>query len=1125
MEVWNTQRARCAQRTAPAWLAGMLWLLGACLTFGAAPAQAFHFPWDQGHDTANPSNPPPPPGPCDDGRCDRCSATASPVYAPTGHFVWTDTDVAFPGRPELALQRTHNSHDPRDGLFGNGWSAGCDVHMRLVSAAVDSGGTVPETEQRYVLVAGDGKRYVYTAHETEEGRFVAPEGRFDHIAVQDDGSAHLVAPDGSYRRFAPNGRQLARVDRNGNTVAYQYDDGGHLTRIQDDHGRYLELFHNSAGRVATVTDHSGRSWHYDYDAAGNLIRVTDPAGGERTYTYRAYTPEGDGHTYHQLTRVTDASGVVETQVRYDGERVASYSEGENVYSYSYDTDDREVTKTDALGNTTVFRYSEAGQITVITDPLGNTRNRGYNDDGRVTSITDALGHTVERSYDDQGRRLSRTNPLDETTSFEYEAHHSIPVTITSPSGRESQITLDANGNPLRFTDPAGETTELVYNAQGDLTRQTDAEGNATAITRTADGQIATVTDALGRTTTYSYDARGNRTQITNAEGETTQISYDALDRVTAITDPLGHTTQLGYDAAGRLTAVTDAEGNTTTYSYDPYGRLASRTWPSGRQISYSYRDDNRPSEITLEDGTVVTRSYDDAGRLTQEDVGGLTTTYQYNARGDLTQASNETGTVQLQYDAAGRLTQETVNGEAVASVYNADGERIQLSALGSTTAITRDDRGLATAIDGPAGSFDLGYDAVGRQTSLTRPNGTDTSYSFDAAGQLTQIQHSNGFNATYAYGFDQVGRITDWDGDGPDWDYQYDAAGRLIQATHGTDSYAYAYDAVGNRTSDGGQYNADNQLLENNQYSFSYDQRGNLVAKEDKASGARVEYQWNTRGQLVAVEYYEDGSASNPVRTLSYAYGPLGRRWQKTDNGATERYVYDRQDRIATLDGDGNLQTQVSFGPGIDNPLGSTGALNAYFHANHQGSVMALTDSSGSEQTQYGYTPYGITSVSSPVGNDFRYTAREYEAENLNYHRARYYDPTLGRWLSEDPIGFRGGVSLYGYVAGVPSIFSDPLGLAPSWVGPTSAVAGATGGTLLAVGIGSGNPVASGIGLGLVAIAGGLQIWDTATTPVEQIEQIRQSEDMREVEDNMRNLQDLIDDEYGRKEEDGEYCP
>ena len=90
---------------------------------------------------------------------------------------------------------------------------------------------------------------------------------------------------------------------------------------------------------------------------------------------------------------------------------------------------------------------------------------------------------------------------------------------------------------------------------------------------------------------------------------------------------------------------------------------------------------------------------------------------------------------------------------------------------------------------------------------------------------------------------------------------------------------------------------------------------------------------------------------------------------------------------------------------------------------------MALTDSSGSVQTQYDYSPYGITSASSPAGNDFRYTGREFEAEDLNYHRARYYDPTLGRWLSEDPIGLLGGdASFYAYVLNDPINAMDPSG-------------------------------------------------------------------------------------------------
>jgi RHS repeat-associated protein len=77
----------------------------------------------------------------------------------------------------------------------------------------------------------------------------------------------------------------------------------------------------------------------------------------------------------------------------------------------------------------------------------------------------------------------------------------------------------------------------------------------------------------------------------------------------------------------------------------------------------------------------------------------------------------------------------------------------------------------------------------------------------------------------------------------------------------------------------------------------------------------------------------------------------------------------------------------------------------------------------------YAYSAYGETAVLGPDGgNALRYTGREDDGNGLFYYRARYYDPVLKRFVSEDPIGLEGGFNLYGYVHGDPVSLSDPTG-------------------------------------------------------------------------------------------------
>jgi len=93
------------------------------------------------------------------------------------------------------------------------------------------------------------------------------------------------------------------------------------------------------------------------------------------------------------------------------------------------------------------------------------------------------------------------------------------------------------------------------------------------------------------------------------------------------------------------------------------------------------------------------------------------------------------------------------------------------------------------------------------------------------------------------------------------------------------------------------------------------------------------------------------------------------------------------------------------------------------------GSTIALTGPSGNTLAQYKYDPYGDVTMTGTSSNPYQFTGRESDGTGLYYFRARYYYPDAGRFLSEDPAGFEGGVNLYGYAANDPVLFEDPFGL------------------------------------------------------------------------------------------------
>ena len=107
------------------------------------------------------------------------------------------------------------------------------------------------------------------------------------------------------------------------------------------------------------------------------------------------------------------------------------------------------------------------------------------------------------------------------------------------------------------------------------------------------------------------------------------------------------------------------------------------------------------------------------------------------------------------------------------------------------------------------------------------------------------------------------------------------------------------------------------------------------------------------------------------------------------------------------------------------------GGVISYFIADHLGSVVRVTDSAGAPTLTREYDPWG-NPLQGSTTSGYTFTGREWDPETgFYYYRARYYDPTAGRFISEDPIGPTNTIDLYGYALQNPLNFSDPLGLKP----------------------------------------------------------------------------------------------
>ena len=477
------------------------------------------------------------------------------------------------------------------------------------------------------------------------------------------------------------------------------------------------------------------------------------------------------------------------------------------------------------------------------------------------------------------------------------------------------------------------------------------------------------------------------------------FSYEPLGRVTQVTFPSTLSESYTFDAVGNLLTKTDRKGQTITYAYDNLYRLATKNYPDSTSVAYTYDALSRLTQATDPTGTYGF-AFDNLGRLTQ-----ASTQYSF--------LSGQTLATSYSYDAASnRVSLTNPQGGATNYVYDSLNRETSLTDFASRT-------------------FTFGYDALGRRTNLTRPNGVNTSYAYDNLSRLLSVSHLAGSStldgATYNY--DAAGNRTAktvLPGNVTSA-FNYDSIYQLLQVTQGTQTKeSYTYDAVGNRTYQPGapyNYNSSNEMTSREGVPCTYDANGNTTGKTN-GSGT-TGYNWDFENRLTSVTLPGTGG------TVSFKYDPFGRRIEKTSPSGSTIYVYDGDNIIEELTASGGLGERYTYGQGLDEPLvGQRNPKIFYYEADGLGSVTSLTDPTGAVAATYTYDSFGfMTASTGSATNWFRYTARQFDSETaLYYYRERYYDPTVGRFLSEDRIGFSAGIDFYTYVGNRPLNFRDPSG-------------------------------------------------------------------------------------------------
>lgn len=454
------------------------------------------------------------------------------------------------------------------------------------------------------------------------------------------------------------------------------------------------------------------------------------------------------------------------------------------------------------------------------------------------------------------------------------------------------------------------------------------------------------------------------------------------------------------------------------------------------------------------------KRYDGMNRLSKE----YTTTnnkekvkaqYTYGKTGGVTLVTNDTSSIANKYDNKGLVMEQKLfeDGKSYAMVYgnNANGKCVYSKIYNNNTGhygdydiqqminYEYDAKGNMTTVSDSLNNSKVmaryTYDSNDNLSSVTYGNGTSTSYTYNKGNMIEKVINNNADNtqmSIYSYDYYLDGNVSKQNRNGVKCYYDYDEFSRITDEDYGNEEIDYYYDAAGNRTmkticDDNGDtevdyaYDLNNRLLEESNHSYAnnktdvtkyvYDNNGNQIKKigyttkgvngspsqdlvsENELNNTYEIYKYNEFNEMTSFE-------SNKESKWEYAYLPNGLRYRKSNASNFDRYVWDRNGNIiAEMNGEGNLTNKYVRGNKLISKNG-----NEYFGYDGHGSVVNISNESGKSIKSYDYDAFGVE-LNRDVNdtNLFRYCGEQYDNETDSiYLRARYYNPSLGRFTTED---------------------------------------------------------------------------------------------------------------------------
>ena len=634
---------------------------------------------------------------------------------------------------------------------------------------------------------------------------------------------------------------------------------------------------------------------------------------------------------------------------------------------------------------------------------------------------------TEITYDSLGRIASETNDLGQTTRYEYDAFGRVNA-IINPLNQRTSYKYDNRGNLVEVTDALGQITRYEYYEYGRQTATVFANGDRVEM---------------------GYDNFNRQTTAKDENGNLTQYSYDNFNRVTAIELANNARTNYRYDNLGQLIEIEDANRHATGFEYDDFGRMVATILPQGQQDLNVFDNLGFLSSYTDFNGDTINYNYDGFGRLKEKtfsnpDIANVA--YNYDpVTSQIIAIADGRGTTNYEYDLRDRLSEITMpDGKTIAYGYDVLNNVTSLTTDSGTTSYSYDALNRLDLVkDGSEVLADYDYNAIGNLIQTNRADGTVETRTYDARSRLTNIETLNSVGqeiSSFSYTLDGVGNRTQVVENGRTVDYVYDSVNRLISEKISDENRAinYTYDLVGNRLSRndsvGGlttyNYDANDRLTQmlsaGVTTQFTYDDNGSMLSRSNTTE--TISYDWINDGEnrLVGVQ------STRNSQNIEYVYNAEGNRVASIVDGVQTNYLVtpgSLSKVLAEYDSNGQVATDYTYGLGL---VRSTQAgSDSFYHTDGLGSVRMLTDTTGLVSDTYTYDAYGMSLSNSDGSYQFAGERRDAET-GLDYLRARYYDPELGRFISKDAFaGFLNdpmSMHDYQYAHANPVNNTDPTG-------------------------------------------------------------------------------------------------